>query len=174
MRVNEPSNSASAAAPPSRSTVKAAAEEAGIDPALAEQARIDPALPNPPALPAEMPKRQQEALLQRWLGGVQSLVRTSLFERVHRDHRESNEAFLRRRIVAAITLVVGGTLLGISLAGVAPGVPLFYYLTFGLAATWVIGSSPAAVWNRRVAWVEAMPPSKMAGVVRSSASTGEA
>jgi len=65
-------------------------------------------------------------------------VRPLLIDRVERDHRESDSAFKRRRIVVAITLVIGATLLGVSLA-VRPGDPLFYWLTFGLAAVWVIG-----------------------------------
>jgi uncharacterized protein len=48
-------------------------------------------------------------------------------------------AFLRRRIVVAITLAVGATLLGLSFS-VRQGDPAFYPLTFGLAATWTLGS----------------------------------
>jgi len=44
----------------------------------------------------------------------------------------------RRRGVVAATLVVGATLLGISLA-TRPGNPLFYPLLLGVAATWLIG-----------------------------------
>ncbi len=58
---------------------------------------------------------------------------------VERDHRESDRAFRRRRIVVAVTLVAGSPLLGISLA-TRPGDPLFYPLTFALAATWTIGA----------------------------------
>jgi membrane protease YdiL (CAAX protease family) len=65
-------------------------------------------------------------------------VRPLLIDRVERDHRESDTAFRRRRIVVVITLVVGAALLGVSLA-VRPGDPVFYLLTFGLAAVWVIG-----------------------------------
>lgn len=65
-------------------------------------------------------------------------VRPLLIDRVERDHRQSDGAFRRRRLVVAVTLVIGATLLGVSLA-VRPGDPLFYFLTLGLAATWVIG-----------------------------------
>jgi membrane protease YdiL (CAAX protease family) len=44
----------------------------------------------------------------------------------------------RRRVVVVITLVVGATLLGLSLA-TRPGDPLFYPLLLAVAATWVIG-----------------------------------
>jgi uncharacterized protein len=67
------------------------------------------------------------------------VVRPVLIDKVDRDHRQSDAAFLRRRIVVAITLTVGATLLGLSFA-VQQGDPAFYALTFGLAATWTLGS----------------------------------
>ncbi len=67
-----------------------------------------------------------------------SVLRPILIDRVQRDHRESDTAFRRRRIVVVLVLALGATLLGISLA-VRPGDPAFYPLTLGLAATWVIG-----------------------------------
>jgi uncharacterized protein len=60
-------------------------------------------------------------------------------DKVERDHRQSDRQFLRRRIVVGVTLAVGATLLGLSFA-TEPGDPAFYPLTFGLAATWIIGS----------------------------------
>ena len=66
------------------------------------------------------------------------LLRPALVDRVERDHQQSAKAFLRRRIVVAITLVIGATLLGLSLS-VDPTDPRFYPLTLALAATWVIG-----------------------------------
>ncbi len=66
------------------------------------------------------------------------LVRPTLIDRVSRDHHQSDAAFMRRRIVVAVTLVIGATLLGISLA-VKPADPAFYPLTIGLAAVWVAG-----------------------------------
>jgi membrane protease YdiL (CAAX protease family) len=68
-----------------------------------------------------------------------ALARSSLVEKVERDHRQTDHAFRRRRIAVAITLVVGATVLGFSLA-VRPGDSLFYLLTAVLAATWVLGS----------------------------------
>lgn len=67
------------------------------------------------------------------------LLHSSLVHRVERDHRESDRAFRRRRTVAAMTLVVGSALLGLSLA-TEPGDPSFYALTLGLAAVWVGGA----------------------------------
>lgn len=67
------------------------------------------------------------------------IVRPVLIDKVDRDHRQPDTAFLRRRIVVAITLAVGATLLGFSFS-VQQGDPAFYALTFGLAATWTFGS----------------------------------
>ena len=68
-----------------------------------------------------------------------SVVRPVLIDKVERDHQQPDAAFLRRRIVVAITLAVGATLLGLSFS-VQQGDPAFYPLTFGLAATWTFGS----------------------------------
>jgi uncharacterized protein len=67
------------------------------------------------------------------------IVRPVLIDKVERDHRQPDTAFLRRRIIVAITLAVGATLLGLSFS-VRQGDPAFYPLTFGLAATWTFGS----------------------------------
>lgn len=69
---------------------------------------------------------------------LRAVIDPLLIDRVTRDHHQSDAAFRRRRIVAAITLVVGGTLLGVSL-NVPRESPAFYPLTIALAATWVIG-----------------------------------
>lgn len=66
------------------------------------------------------------------------LLAPTLIERVERDHHQSDAAFRRRRIVAVITVILGATLLGVSLR-VQPDDPAFYPLTFGLAALWVLG-----------------------------------
>jgi membrane protease YdiL (CAAX protease family) len=58
---------------------------------------------------------------------------------VERDHRQSDAAFRRRRVVVALTLVVGAALLALSLS-TAPGDPRFYALTLALAATWTVGA----------------------------------
>jgi membrane protease YdiL (CAAX protease family) len=65
-------------------------------------------------------------------------VAEPLLRSVPRDHRESDEAFRRRRRVTAATAVTGASLLGVSLS-TPPGSPRFYGLTLGVAATWVIG-----------------------------------
>lgn len=75
----------------------------------------------------------------QWIGRAMGLVRPALIDKVERDHRQSDAEFKRRRIVVAITLVVGATLLGLSFA-TEQGDPMFYPLTFGLAAVWAIGS----------------------------------
>jgi membrane protease YdiL (CAAX protease family) len=73
------------------------------------------------------------------IGRAMDIVRPVLIEKVERDHWQSDAAFLRRRIVVAVTLAVGATLLGLSFS-VRQGDPAFYALTFGLAATWTLGS----------------------------------
>ncbi len=45
----------------------------------------------------------------------------------------------RRRVIVAVTLVVGAALLGCSLR-LHPGEPSFYWLTFALAAVWTAGA----------------------------------
>ncbi len=73
-----------------------------------------------------------------WHTGVKDVVRSALVEKVDRDHDETDKVFMRRRIVVGVTLVVGATLLGVSLS-VRPGDSTFYALTLGLAAAWIIG-----------------------------------
>lgn len=75
----------------------------------------------------------------RWGGQAARLVRPVFVDRVHRDHRQTDGEFRRRRIVVVITLLVGATLLALSFS-TEPGEPAFYPLTIGLAATWVVGS----------------------------------
>lgn len=73
------------------------------------------------------------------VGRALGLVRPVLIDKVERDHWQPDTEFRRRRIVVALTLVVGATLLGLSF-GTPPGDSRFYLLTFGLAATWTLGS----------------------------------
>ena len=89
----------------------------------------DPGAPEPQA------RRRR---LRAWTDRAGRLVRPALVDRVERDHRQPDHEFRRRRVVVAITLVVGATLLGVSL-NVPPDSAAFYPLTFALAATWVIG-----------------------------------
>lgn len=84
---------------------------------------------------------------------VSRFVDSTLVSPVERDHREADHHFRRRRVVAGLTLVVGATLLGFSLA-TQPGDPAFYALTFALAATWVVGavlSGPLHIGRMRLA-----------------------
>jgi len=69
---------------------------------------------------------------------VVGLVRPALVDRVPRDHREPDSAFRRRRIVVATVLLLGASVLGVSLS-VRPADPAFYPLTAALAATWILG-----------------------------------
>ena len=67
-----------------------------------------------------------------WPERLDSALRPVLVDKVERDHRQSDAEFLRRRIVVGVTLVVGATLLGVSL-NVPPGSQWFYPLTIALA-----------------------------------------
>jgi membrane protease YdiL (CAAX protease family) len=69
---------------------------------------------------------------------LERTVAPALIDKVSRDHEQPDEAFRRRRIVAAVTLVVGATVLGFSLA-VKPGDALFYPLSLAVAAIWTAG-----------------------------------
>jgi uncharacterized protein len=66
-------------------------------------------------------------------------LHATLIDPVPRNHREVDSAFRRRRIVVAITLVIGTALLGVSLS-LEPGDRRFYYFTLLLAAVWAGGS----------------------------------
>lgn len=68
-----------------------------------------------------------------------AMGRSLLLDPVPRDHRQSDHDFHRRRIVAAVTLLCGTTLLGTSLH-LRPGNPWFYVLTVLLAVCWAVGS----------------------------------
>jgi hypothetical protein len=70
---------------------------------------------------------------------VRSFIQAALVQPVPRDHQESDAAFRRRRVVAALTLVVGAVVLALALR-IRPGDPLFYVATLGLAAVWAIGA----------------------------------
>jgi len=76
---------------------------------------------------------RDRALSARLLRAVGPMLRS-----VPRDHRETDEAFRRRRRVTAATAVTGASLLGVSLS-TPPGSPRFYGLTLGVAGTWVAG-----------------------------------
>jgi uncharacterized protein len=69
---------------------------------------------------------------------VLRLLPASLRDKVLRDHRETDEAFHRRRRVTAATAVAGAGLLGVSLSR-RPDSPEFYGLTLAVAGTWLAG-----------------------------------
>ena len=76
--------------------------------------------------------------MRTWQTRLERAVAPALIEKVPRNHHQTDSEFRRRRIVVAIVLVIGATLLGISLA-VEPGDALFYPLTLAVAATWLVG-----------------------------------
>ena len=78
------------------------------------------------------------ARMRSWPARLERVVAPALIDKVPRDHAQPDSAFRRRRIVAAITLVVGAALLAVCLA-IAPGDTLFYPLTLAVAATWTLG-----------------------------------
>lgn len=68
-----------------------------------------------------------------------AFVRRTFVDQVPRDHRDSPQVFLRRRIVALVTVVVGAGVLAWSLR-IAPGAHSFYPATLLLAAVWIAGA----------------------------------
>ncbi len=76
--------------------------------------------------------------IERLLARAAERLPDRLVVPVPRDHRESDEAFLRRRRVTAGVAVGGAGLLGVSLS-TRPGSPAFYGLTLAVAGTWVTG-----------------------------------
>jgi len=66
-------------------------------------------------------------------------VNASFVAVVPRDHRDSERAFVRRRVVVVVTLLLGAGLLGLSLS-LEPGDVRFYWCTFALAGVWTVGA----------------------------------
>jgi membrane protease YdiL (CAAX protease family) len=73
---------------------------------------------------------------------VAARLRASLVSKVPRDHRESDRSFRRRRLVVAVTGLVGSTLLQRSLSR-PPGSRAFYGHALAVAGTWVAGGVAA-------------------------------
>lgn len=69
---------------------------------------------------------------------LRDFARAALVDPVPRDHGESDAAFRRRRVVAAVTLVLGAVVMAWALR-IEPGDPLFYWGTLALAAVWGVG-----------------------------------
>ncbi|MBK9475743.1 MAG: CPBP family intramembrane metalloprotease [Tetrasphaera sp.] len=70
---------------------------------------------------------------------LRRFVEAALVNPVPRDHRESDAAFRRRRIVVASTLVIGAAVLAWALR-ITPGDRLFYVATLALPVVWVVGA----------------------------------
>lgn len=84
---------------------------------------------------------------------LRRLIGATLIDKVPRDHSQPDDQFRRRRIVVAVVLVLGATLLGVSL-DVRPGDATFYPLTLGVAVIWTAGgflSGPLHLATRRSA-----------------------
>jgi membrane protease YdiL (CAAX protease family) len=77
-------------------------------------------------------------LSRSWRSDLEKAVGRTLIDKVPRDHQQSDAEFRRRRVVVAVVLVIGATLLGFSLA-VRPGDNAFYPLTLAVAGVWTIG-----------------------------------
>ncbi|MEO5852307.1 MAG: CPBP family intramembrane glutamic endopeptidase [Nocardioides sp.] len=86
-------------------------------------------------------------------------VHAALVDPVPRDHLETTAAFRRRRIVVAVTIVIGASLLGVSLS-LRPGDNRFYVLTVALALTWVLGTVLAGPVH--LGWAHTRTPSRQA------------
>ena len=70
---------------------------------------------------------------------LRAFVRASLVDPVPRDHTEPDRSFRRRRVVVAVTLLVGAVILTWALR-IEPGDPTFYAATLALAAVWAVGA----------------------------------
>ncbi|HEX2705143.1 MAG TPA: type II CAAX endopeptidase family protein [Candidatus Lustribacter sp.] len=70
---------------------------------------------------------------------IARFLRAALVEAVPRDRQHSAAEVRHRRVVSALTLVVGAALLAISI-NLTPGDGRFYATTLALAAVWTIGA----------------------------------
>jgi membrane protease YdiL (CAAX protease family) len=70
---------------------------------------------------------------------VRDFVRAALVTPVPRDHTVSASALRRRRLIAALTLVVGMVLLSIAVR-TEPGDRRFYLVSLSLALVWTVGA----------------------------------
>ncbi|WP_304045798.1 CPBP family intramembrane glutamic endopeptidase [Jatrophihabitans endophyticus] len=71
------------------------------------------------------------------VGRAGATLRSVLIDEVPRDHQQPDHEFHRRRVVVVIGLLIGTTLLGLSLA-TTPGSVAFYPLTISVAVVWVV------------------------------------
>jgi uncharacterized protein len=70
---------------------------------------------------------------------LRAFLDAALLEPVRGQHQDPPEAHARRRIVVAITFVVGSVVLGWALR-IQPGDPVFYTATIALAVVWALGA----------------------------------
>ena len=77
--------------------------------------------------------------------------RAALLRPVPRDHWQEPSQVRRRRIVAAVTLVIGAAVLAYSLR-IPAGDPAFYGWTLALAAVWIVGAFASGPLHLGHAW----------------------
>lgn len=75
-------------------------------------------------------------------GELRDFFAASLVASVPRDHREDGALVRRRRVVTALTLVIGSVVLAATLR-IEPGNDLFYVGALALAAVWITGGLAA-------------------------------
>jgi CAAX protease family protein len=83
------------------------------------------------------------SVVRRQVGRLPSWLTT----KVPRDHRESDEAFRRRRRVVAGVSLLGSGFLGLALS-TKPGSRSFYGATLGVAGTWLVGGVASGPLHR--------------------------
>lgn len=66
-------------------------------------------------------------------------LRAALITPVPRDHAQTDREFLRRRVVAGVTLVIGSVLLALTFSS-EQGSSDFYIFTMALAVVWAVGA----------------------------------
>lgn len=66
-------------------------------------------------------------------------LRHTLWDKTPRDHRQSDAEFRRRQLVSAAVVLVGATVLAVSLR-IEPGSAWFYPSTVLLALVWIVGA----------------------------------
>ncbi len=76
------------------------------------------------------------------VGELRAFVAAALVAPVPRDHREPAPLVRRRRVVAAVTLLVGSLVLALTLR-IRPGDDLFYVGGLALATVWIVGGLAA-------------------------------